>query len=229
MEPDPDPDAESAFEQHLQGATIEDVRPVQRDELTTAEAGSVQAAPYGLKKDGTPKSPPGRKPTKTIKISAPIKDSPAKPPVSVARPEVLASPETPAHGEQLGYVGSAEPIAVARKAPFLFTLSDLPVTQSDRKDRAIRHQLLFAGVVRLSSSALDRVPPSPNVVNPLAALIALKEEREQALFLPNVMMGVALSQVVAAVVLAKPIGDATQIEIDAANKAYDDLLKTLNF
>ena len=229
MQPDPDSEAESAFEQHLQGATIEDVRPVQRDELATVEVGSVQAAPYGLKKDGTPKGAPGRKPTKTIKVSAPIKDAPARPPVSVARPEVLVSAETQAHAEQLGYGGGAEPIAAARKAPFLFTLSDLPVTQSDRKDRAIRHQLLFAGVVRLSSSALDRVPPSPNVVNPLAALIALKEEREQALFLPNVMMGVALSQVVAAVVLAKPIGDASQIEVDAANKAYDDLLKTLNF
>ena len=226
---EPDQESESAFEEHLQGATIEDVRPVQREELATVETGSVQAAPYGLKKDGTPKNSPGRKPTKTIKISAPTKDAPAKPPVSVARPEVLASVETPAHGDQLGYVGSVEPIAVARKAPFLFTLSDLPVTQSDRKDRAIRHQLLFAGVVRLSSSALDRVPPSPNVVNPLAALIALKEEREQALFLPNVMMGVALSQVVAAVVLAKPIGEASQVEIDAANKSYDDLLKTLNF
>lgn len=222
-------EAESAFEEHLQGATIEEVRPVQRDDLAVVDAESVQAAPYGLKKDGTPKSPPGRKPAKTIKLSAPVKDSPARPPASVARPEVLASADVQTHAEQLGYAGSAEPIVATRKAPFLFTLSDLPVTQSDRKDRAIRHQLLFSGVVRLSSSALDRLPPSPMVVNPLAALIALKEEREQALFLPNVMMGVALSQVVAAVVLAKPLSEASQTEIDSANRAYDDLVKTLNF
>lgn len=228
METNPDPEAESAFEEHLQGATIEEVRPVQRDELVTVEGETVQTAPYGLKKDGKPKGAPGRKPAKTIKLNAPAREGPAKPPVSVARPEVsLAEPQV--QGEQMGSGGGIDPITTARKAPFLFTLSDLPVTQADRKDRAIRHQLLFAGVVRLSSSALDRVPPSPNVVNPLAALIALKEEREQALFLPNVMMGVALSQVVAAVVLAKPISEASQLEIDAANKSYDDLLKTLNF
>jgi hypothetical protein len=122
---------------------------------------------------------------------------------------------------------AVEIVPEPRKVPFLFTISTLPITAADRSDRAKRHQLLFAGASKLACDSLHRLAPSPNICNPLAALIAMREESEQAHFLPAVATGIAAAQIVAAVVLAKPIGQATQAEITAINAEYAALVSGL--
>jgi hypothetical protein len=55
----------------------------------------------------------------------------------------------------------------------------------------------------------------------------MREETEQAHFLPAVATGIAAAQIVASVVLAKPIGQATAAEIEAVNAEYTALVSGL--
>ena len=181
---------------------------------------SSPAGRHGLTKAGKPKKPPGRKPAAT----PPKVDAVAAPPPSVSRPPTEARSAEVLPGQAVaGELLPAEP----RKVPFLFTASTLAITSADRADRAKRHQLLFAGTAKLACDSMKRLAPSPNVCNPLAALIAMREETEQAHFLPTVATGIAAAQIVASVVLAKPIGQATAAEIESVNAEYAALVSGL--